>query len=147
MLNFTHAINEFRCYEAKIEESKKPAATGSRTQDTSGLSRQCSDTEPRQPDNHQPSQFSIGITQVVPNFSVAHLATTQPLRPPLPLRPPSGCQVWWLSSCRNEARFVHSFPSLASFPGLTPRLHNFNVRIPEHGSLGRRLGLAIVFLH
>ena len=32
---------------------KKPAVTGSRTQDTSGLSRQCSATEPRQPDDHQ----------------------------------------------------------------------------------------------
>ena len=32
-------INEFRCYEAKIEESEKG------TQDTSGLSRQCSATE------------------------------------------------------------------------------------------------------
>ena len=32
-------INEFRCYEAKIEESEKAA---SRTQDTSGLSRHVS---------------------------------------------------------------------------------------------------------
>ena len=38
---------------------KRSAAAGSRTQDTSGLSRQCSATEPRQPDNHQPSQSSI----------------------------------------------------------------------------------------
>ena len=48
-------IKEFRCYEAKIEESeKRPVATGSQTQDTSDLSRQCSATELRQPDNHQP---------------------------------------------------------------------------------------------
>ena len=45
-------MNEFRCFDAKIEESeKKPAVAGSRTQDTSGLSRQCSATEPQQPDN------------------------------------------------------------------------------------------------
>ena len=67
-------INEFRCYEAKIEESEK---AGSRTQDTSGLSRQRSATEPQQPDNHQPSQSSICTAQVVLNASVAHLAATQ----------------------------------------------------------------------
>ena len=38
---------------------KRPAAARSRTQDTSGLSRQCSATEPWQPDNHQPSQSSM----------------------------------------------------------------------------------------
>ena len=38
---------------------KKLPVTGSQTQDTSGLSRQCSSTEPQQPDNHQPSQSSI----------------------------------------------------------------------------------------
>ena len=48
-------INEFRWYEVKIE-SEKP---GSQTQDTSALSSQCSAHEPQQPDNHQPSQFSI----------------------------------------------------------------------------------------
>ena len=36
---------------------------GSRTQDTSGLSRQCSATEPQQPDNHQPSQSSVCTTE------------------------------------------------------------------------------------
>ena len=36
-------ISEFGCYEAKIEEVKK---AGSRTKDTSGLSLQCSATEP-----------------------------------------------------------------------------------------------------
>ena len=46
-------IKEFRCYEAKNRE--RPAAAGSRTQDTSGLSHQCSATELQQPDNHQPS--------------------------------------------------------------------------------------------
>ena len=37
--------NELRCYEAKIEESEKAAAARSRTQNTSGLSHQCSATE------------------------------------------------------------------------------------------------------
>ena len=55
---------------------KKPAVAGSQTQDTSGLSRQCSATEPQQPDNHQPSQSSICTAQVVLNTSVAHLAAT-----------------------------------------------------------------------
>ena len=73
----TLEINEFRCYEVKIEESEKPAAAGSRTQDTSGLSCQCSATEPQQPDNHQPSQSSICTAQVVLNASVTHLAATQ----------------------------------------------------------------------
>ena len=42
---------------AKIEESEKLVVTGSQTQETS--SRQCSATEPWQPDNHQLSQSSI----------------------------------------------------------------------------------------
>ena len=71
-------MNEFGCYEAKIEESEKRlAAAGSQTQDTSGLSCQCSATEPRQLDNHQPSQSSICTAQVVLNASVTHLAATQ----------------------------------------------------------------------
>ena len=53
---------------------KNPAVAGSQTQDTSGLSRQCSATEPQQPDNHQFSQSSICTAQVVLNASVAHLA-------------------------------------------------------------------------
>ena len=55
---------------------KKPAVAGSRTKDTSGLSRQCSATELQQPDNHQPSQSSIYTTQVVLNASVTYLAAT-----------------------------------------------------------------------
>ena len=43
----------------------------------SAMSGQCSATEPRQPDIHQPSQSSICIAQVVLNASVAHLAATQ----------------------------------------------------------------------
>ena len=35
IVNKIKVIKEFRCYEAKIEESeKRPAATGSQTQDT-----------------------------------------------------------------------------------------------------------------
>ena len=47
------------------------------TQDTSGLSRQCSATELWQLDNHQLPQSSIYTAQVVLNASVAHLAATQ----------------------------------------------------------------------
>ena len=54
----------------KERKVKRPAAPRSRTQDTSGLSRQCSATEPRQPDDHQPSQSSICTAQVVLNASV-----------------------------------------------------------------------------
>ena len=61
----------------KQRKVKKAAVTGSRTQDNSGLSRQCSATEPQQLDNHQPPQSSICTTQVVLNASVAHLAATQ----------------------------------------------------------------------
>ena len=64
---------------------KRPAAAGSQTQDTSDLSCQCSATELRQPDNHQPSQSSICTAQVVLNASVAHPAATQ-----------------WLSGCRSS---------------------------------------------
>ena len=38
-------VKEFRCYAAKIEQVKRLAVAGSRTQDTSA-------TEPQQPDNH-----------------------------------------------------------------------------------------------
>ena len=68
-----YVIKEFRCIEAKIEESEKAR---SRTHDTAGLSRQCSATEPRQPDNHQLPQSSICTAQVVLNASVTHPAAT-----------------------------------------------------------------------
>ena len=73
--NPTHTyIKEVRCYEAKIEESeKRPAAAGNRIQDTSGLSRQCSATELRQPDNHQPSQ---SILPAFFTFLYFHLITS-----------------------------------------------------------------------
>ena len=58
----TLEINEFRCYRGKV---KGPAADRSQTQDTSGLSCQCSATEPWQLDDHQPSQSSISTAQVV----------------------------------------------------------------------------------
>ena len=95
----TLEINEFRCYEAKIEESeKKPAVTGNRTQDTSGLSRQCSATEPQQPDDHQPSQSSMYTAQMVLNASVAHLAANGVLTP----------HTEWLP----DVRLRHSVPSV-----------------------------------
>ena len=59
---------------------KRPTAARSQTQDTSGLSYQCSATELRQPDNHQPSKSSIRTAQVVLNASVTHLAATQHMR-------------------------------------------------------------------
>ena len=60
-------IKEFRCYEVKIEESEKAGSHWESTQDTCGLSRQCSATEPRQPDNYQPSQSSCtGGTEYLP---------------------------------------------------------------------------------
>ena len=49
----TLEINYIRCNEAKIEESEKAGDTGSRTQDTYDLSRQCSATEPQQPDSEK----------------------------------------------------------------------------------------------
>ena len=45
----TLEIREFRCREAKIEV-KRSTVTGSQTQDTSGLSHQCSATELQQPE-------------------------------------------------------------------------------------------------
>ena len=56
---------------------ENPAVAGSRTQDTSCLSRQCFATEPQQLDNYQPSQSFICTAQVVLNASTAHLAATQ----------------------------------------------------------------------
>ena len=66
-------VKEFIYYEAKIEEMKKAAVTGSQTQDTSGLSRQCFATEPQHLDNHQPSHIIMWVL----NASVAYLAATQ----------------------------------------------------------------------
>ena len=42
-----------------------------------GSRRQCSATELRQPDDHQPSQSSICTAQMVLNTTVTHLAATQ----------------------------------------------------------------------
>ena len=70
-------INEFGCNEAKIDKSEKRRQPPGVEPKTLGLSRQCSATEPRQLDNHQPSQSSICTAHVVLNASVAHLAATQ----------------------------------------------------------------------
>ena len=75
--NNTLEIKEFRCYEAKREESEKVGSCREFTQDTSGLNTQCSATELQQPDNYQSSQSSICTAQVVLNALVAHLAATQ----------------------------------------------------------------------
>ena len=48
---------------------------------TPGLFSQCSATELRQPDNHQPSQSSICTAQVGLKASVAHLAEHWQLKP------------------------------------------------------------------
>ena len=78
---------------------KKPAVAGSRTQDTSGLSRKCSATEPQQPDNHQPSQSSICTAQVVLNASVAHLVHVVLNASVAHLVHIEDCEGWWLSGC------------------------------------------------
>ena len=62
---------------------KRPAVIGSQTQDTSVLSRQCSATEARQLNHHQPSQFSVLLL----NASVAHLAEHW--------RTPSNCRPFY----------------------------------------------------
>ena len=65
---------------------KRPVAAGSRTQDTPGLSCQCSATEPRQPDNHQPSQSSTCTALV--GYWMPQSHTWQPLS--------MDCEGWWL---------------------------------------------------
>ena len=52
-------MNEFRCYEAKKRGKWKGWQPPGVEPRTAGLSCQCSATEPRQPDNYQPSQSSI----------------------------------------------------------------------------------------
>ena len=92
-------INEVRCYEAQIEESeKRPAAARSRTQDTSGLSRQCSGTEPRQPDNHQPSQSSMCDSRTTTNPHNPLCAYNhQPSQSSMCVYV-EDCEGWWLSN-------------------------------------------------
>ena len=61
----------------KKRRAEKLAVTGSRTQDTSGLSRQCYVTKPQQLNNHQPPQSSVvvqwqstgGSSQRCPGFA------------------------------------------------------------------------------
>ena len=61
-------------------EVTRLAVTRSRTQDTSGLSCQCSATEPRQPDNYQPSKSSTYIYCTGGTECFMQLHTRQPLR-------------------------------------------------------------------
>ena len=70
-----HAGNKM--LQGENRKLKRLAVVGSRTQDTSGLTHQCSACEPWQPDNHQPSQSSTCTAQVVLNASVTHPAATQ----------------------------------------------------------------------
>ena len=56
----TRMTYKFRRRWRNLEKKvKRLAVSGSQTQDIFSLSRQCSATEPRQPDKHQPSQSSI----------------------------------------------------------------------------------------
>ena len=64
MLKVSYLKLEINVMRQKYRKVKRPAVTGSQTQDTSGLSCQCSATELRQPDNHQPLQSSICAAQV-----------------------------------------------------------------------------------
>ena len=54
------------------QKQRKGKKAGSRRESNLGPA-----TEPRQSDNHQPSQSSICTAQVVLNAPVAHLAATQ----------------------------------------------------------------------
>ena len=69
---------KFRCYEAKIEESEKGRQPPGIEPRTPSLCSQCSATELRQPDNHQPPQSSICTAQV--GLKCQHLAATQYVR-------------------------------------------------------------------
>ena len=85
---------------------KRSAAARSRTQDTSGLSRQCSATEPWKPDNHQPSQSShkwhnqhLTLSQAVevhgwPACTTSHRNWVQPDQPLLDQQPPFKVAAW-----------------------------------------------------
>ena len=108
----TLEINEFKCYEAKIEESEKPVLPVVKPR-TPGSSRQCSATEPQQPDNHQPPQSSICTAQVVLNASVAHLAATQHVPSKLHLGltgkvSPSGKNPCWVVYLFQNAQSILS---------------------------------------
>ena len=65
---FLHTTrDQIRCYEVWGKNREKwedcMGVAGSRIQDTSGLSRQWSATEPRKPDNYQPSQCLAVVAQ------------------------------------------------------------------------------------
>ena len=71
-----------RRYENKgmrIKESEKASSPRDIKSRSPGLCNQCSATELRQLDNHQPSKSSICTAQVVLHALVAHLAATQHL--------------------------------------------------------------------
>ena len=62
---FKLEINEFIHYEAKIEESEKAGSRQESNSEHLWLELPVLTTEPRQPDNHQPSQTSLCTAQVV----------------------------------------------------------------------------------
>ena len=61
---------EINVMRVKIEESEKASSLRQSNPGHSCLSHQCSATEPRQPDDHQPSQSYICTAQVVLKASV-----------------------------------------------------------------------------
>ena len=101
---------------------KRPAVSGSRTQNTSGLNHQYSATEPQQPDDHQPSQPSIYTAQVVLNASVAHLAATHR---------PGGSKIAlvWLTGTCTRVRTFGCTQKLGGSGGMFPQdiFFKFNV--------------------
>ena len=63
---------EFRCYEAKIKESERLTFAGSPTEDTSGLSCQCSATE-----------VTAGLSLFLISSKVTYLLLSFPICPPM----------------------------------------------------------------
>ena len=105
---------------------KRPTAARSQTQNTSGLSHQCSATEPQQPDNYQPSQSSICTacwmaTRCVSEGIQYHLCSTYRVLWGLLI-----IQLSWLSSRgSSNTSVLDSIPSSCRpfhFPLISP--HN-----------------------
>ena len=100
-------MKEFRCYEVKIEESERPAITGSWTQDTwlkqPVLCHWATCTTTRQP----PSQSRIYTAQVVMNAWVAHVAATQHV--PAQWQSPGGSSQRW--TCMGSTQWCMMTPN------------------------------------
>ena len=81
----TLEIKEFKSYKAKIEKVKRPAVTGSRTQDTPGLSHQplsCPGFDSRRGKVLSVLVFSFPVP-------LSSLPPLSPALPPLPHTPPN----------------------------------------------------------